>query len=112
MGTSNTNMLRSLIVFALAALALASAASYDEAVKPLTLSIDESWLLRVNASTHYDDPKPNGCLSDEMAIQIQGVGGDVCTPKCPTSTVRSSAPRAPTIPVEKPPAGPSRVSGS
>lgn len=52
-----------------------------QAVKPLTLSIDESWLLRVNASTHYEDPKPNGCLSDEMAIQIQGVGGDVCTPQ-------------------------------
>eukprot|EP00750_Incisomonas_marina_P018921 INCI3175.1.p1 GENE.INCI3175.1~~INCI3175.1.p1 ORF type:complete len:474 (+),score=56.04 INCI3175.1:71-1423(+) len=32
-------------------------------------------------STHYGDPK-NGCLSDEQAIQITGVDGDVCSPAC------------------------------
>ena len=31
--------------------------------------------------THYGDPK-DGCMSDEMEISIQGVGGDFCTPKC------------------------------
>jgi C1A family cysteine protease len=31
--------------------------------------------------SHYEDPK-NGCQSDEIAIQITGVAGDVCSPKC------------------------------
>jgi len=30
---------------------------------------------------HYEDPK-NGCRSDEVDIQIQGVQGAVCAPKC------------------------------
>mmetsp|Transcript_8107 Transcript_8107/g.26084 ORF Transcript_8107/g.26084 Transcript_8107/m.26084 type:complete len:454 (-) Transcript_8107:466-1827(-) len=32
-------------------------------------------------STHYGDPKL-GCLSDEMEVQIQGLGGDFCTSSC------------------------------
>merc|ERR1712146_721674 len=35
----------------------------------------------LNATTHYGDPKA-GCESDEVAIQIQGVTGDFCSPKC------------------------------
>merc|ERR1712146_268934 len=31
--------------------------------------------------THYGDPK-NGCMSDEIEVQIQGISGDFCTPKC------------------------------
>ena len=34
-----------------------------------------------NATTHYGDPK-QGCMSDEIAVQIQGVSGDFCTPTC------------------------------
>lgn len=34
------------------------------------------------ATTHYEDPKPSGCESGEMAIQILGVAGDFCSPKC------------------------------
>jgi C1A family cysteine protease len=32
-------------------------------------------------STHYGDPAA-GCMTDEVAIQIQGVTGDFCSPKC------------------------------
>jgi hypothetical protein len=38
--------------------------------------------LVLDNSTHYEDPKPNGCRSDEEAIQITGVSGDFCTPQC------------------------------
>merc|ERR1711912_221330 len=31
--------------------------------------------------THYGDPK-GGCESDEQAVQVQGVPGDFCSPKC------------------------------
>jgi len=31
--------------------------------------------------SHYEDPK-DGCQTDELAIQIQGVTGDFCSPKC------------------------------
>ena len=34
------------------------------------------------SGSHYEDPKPNGCLADELDIQIQGLAGDFCTPKC------------------------------
>merc|ERR1711968_272601 len=44
------------------------------------------------ASSHYEDPKPNGCRSDEQAIQIQGVTGDFCTPKCSGMTCPSDVP--------------------
>jgi hypothetical protein len=33
------------------------------------------------SSTHYEDPK-DGCQSDEVDIQIQGVTGSVCAPSC------------------------------
>jgi len=33
------------------------------------------------STSHYEDPK-NGCQSDETALQIQGVSGDFCAPKC------------------------------
>ena len=32
-------------------------------------------------NSHYGDPKA-GCQSDEIAIQITGVAGDVCSPQC------------------------------
>jgi hypothetical protein len=46
----------------------------------------------VNASSHYEDPKPNGCRSDEEAVQIQGVKGDFCTPKCTGTTCPTDVP--------------------
>jgi len=33
------------------------------------------------SSGHYGDPK-NGCASDEQSVQITGVQGDFCSPKC------------------------------
>merc|ERR1712054_545854 len=37
-------------------------------------------------------PNANGCLSDEVGIQIQGVKGDFCTPKC-TGLLKMSCPQ-------------------
>merc|ERR1711907_262661 len=65
-------------IFAFALMAVA----YSAPAKPLTVAIDPDFLAAMANSTHYEDPKPNGCLSDEVAIQIQGIKGDFCTPKC------------------------------
>jgi C1A family cysteine protease len=35
--------------------------------------------------THYGDPKPDGCLSDELAVQVEGLSGDFCSPYCSSS---------------------------
>ena len=43
-------------------------------------------------STHYGDPAA-GCMTDEVAIQIQGVNGDFCSPKC--GLFKAQAPRRP-----------------
>merc|ERR1711972_702229 len=40
--------------------------------------------LALTNPTHYGDPK-TGCESDEMAIRVQGVPGDFCSPKCSSS---------------------------
>merc|ERR1719337_614825 len=32
-------------------------------------------------TTHYGDPKA-GCLSDEIEVQVQGLGGDFCSSAC------------------------------
>ena len=34
--------------------------------------------------THYGDPA-TGCEKDEQAVQVQGVSGDFCSPKCSSS---------------------------
>merc|ERR1712087_1097699 len=41
------------------------------------------------ARSHYGNPMPSGCLSDEIAARIQGANGDACFPRatnnrCPT----------------------------
>merc|ERR1711907_620964 len=78
--------------FFLAAFALASAATNQETPSNI-LTIDPDWLQRnVNTSTHYEDPNPNGCLSDEISIQIQGVSGDVCTPRCTDNSCPQDVP--------------------
>lgn len=41
--------------------------------------------------THYGDPK-GGCEPDESAFLIQGVTGDVCTPKCAAGECPSDVP--------------------
>merc|ERR1712224_1145290 len=51
-------------------------------VQRLTLTLDPAFLAAMANATHYEDPKPNGCRSDELAIQIQGLTGDFCTPEC------------------------------
>merc|ERR1712054_84172 len=35
-----------------------------------------------SGKTHYEDPNDGGCQSDEVDIQITGVTGSVCSPKC------------------------------
>ena len=66
----------------LACLALIAAAMAIPHTGPaITVTFNAEWLNRT-ATTHYEDPKPSGCSSDEVSIQIQGVAGDFCTPKC------------------------------
>jgi len=51
--------------------------SYPVATKTSTLR------LHVAANTtHYEDPKPSGCQSDELAVQVTGLDGDFCSPYC------------------------------
>jgi len=40
---------------------------------------------------HYGDPA-GGCESDEQAIQVQGVSGNFCSPKCAGSSCPSDVP--------------------
>merc|ERR1711907_154256 len=49
-------------------------------------------LMMANTSSHYEDPKPNGCQSDEQAVQIQGVKGDFCSPQC-TGLFKTTCPK-------------------
>merc|ERR1711959_307348 len=73
------DMFRAALALALVACALAAPAT-------MTLTLNNEWLrANTTATSHYEDPKPNGCQSDEQAIQIQGVAGDFCTPKCDSS---------------------------
>merc|ERR1712046_500298 len=72
-----TSMMK--IVLAVAVLAAVACAA---PAKPVTLELSPEFLATLANSTHYEDPKPNGCLSDEISIQIQGVKGDFCTPAC------------------------------
>merc|ERR1711939_838288 len=37
------------------------------------------------SATHYEDPK-DGCQSDEVRLQIQGVSGSICAPTCGSSS--------------------------
>jgi len=50
-----------------------------EKVQPALLSLVAA---KVEANpTHYGDPK-TGCESDEMAVRVQGLSGDFCSPQC------------------------------
>merc|ERR1712127_383325 len=42
--------------------------------------------------THYEDPNAGGCQSDEVDIQITGVSGSVCSPKC-TGIFKTKCPK-------------------
>jgi len=59
-------------------------------VAPVTMSIIPG--LRMDASSHYEDPKPSGCQSGEVNIKIQGVKGDFCSPACSGSTCPADVP--------------------
>merc|ERR1712205_73320 len=48
--------------------------------------------VRMDASSHYEDPNPNGCQSGEVKIQIQGVKGDFCSPACAGSVCPPDVP--------------------
>merc|ERR1712196_482197 len=76
------------IAIALAIVAVAFAAPMG----PLKLTVDPEFVAAMANSSHYEDPKPNGCLPDEQAVQIQGLSGDFCTPKC-TGILKMSCPQ-------------------
>ena len=55
-------------------------------------ALEVSFVANVGTNpTHYGDPK-NGCESDEQAVQVQGVSGDFCSPKCSGMTCPSDKP--------------------
>jgi len=62
----------------------------EQLQEPLMVQLAPELLEDTNG-THYEDPKPNGCQSDEQAIQIQDVKGDFCTPKC-TGILKTKCP--------------------
>jgi len=35
--------------------------------------------------THYEDPKPSGCMADELSVEVEGLAGDFCSPYCSVS---------------------------
>ena len=35
-----------------------------------------------DADSHYEDPNSGPCQEGEKAVQIEGVGGSFCSPKC------------------------------
>jgi len=43
-------------------------------------------------TTHYGDPAKGPCLNDEQKVQITGLAGDFCSPKCSGSTCPSDLP--------------------
>ena len=76
-------MFRATLALALVAVALSAPATMTLTLRPE---------FAANASSHYEDPKPSGCQSDELAIQIQGISGDFCSPKCSGTTCPSDVP--------------------
>lgn len=70
----------------------ASAARVPEQIKLLQKAyehrppIERHWTVALAASgTHYGNPA-NGCQADEEAVQVQGLSGDFCSPKCSSTT--------------------------
>merc|ERR1711924_296086 len=86
MGTTRTRM--KLAIGALAIVAVAAAAPMG----PLTVTVDPDFVAALANVSHYEDPKPNGCRSDEQSVQIQGLKGDFCTPQC-TGILKMSCPK-------------------
>jgi len=60
------------------------------AATPITMTVMRG--LRMEDSSHYEDPKPKGCQSGEVNIKIQGVKGDFCSPACSGSTCPADVP--------------------
>ena len=55
-----------------------------------TVSIIPEFLPRLNP-THYGNPT-GGCLTDEVAVQIQGLTGDACIPACASGSCPTDVP--------------------
>eukprot|EP00470_Lotharella_oceanica_P005831 CAMPEP_0170177522 /NCGR_PEP_ID=MMETSP0040_2-20121228/10435_1 /TAXON_ID=641309 /ORGANISM="Lotharella oceanica, Strain CCMP622" /LENGTH=135 /DNA_ID=CAMNT_0010420195 /DNA_START=18 /DNA_END=425 /DNA_ORIENTATION=+ len=66
----------------IALVALFAIAFAHPQTEKVSAALDKDFLMAyLNATTHYGDPK-DGCESDEISAQIQGVQGDFCTSKC------------------------------
>merc|ERR1711959_692988 len=79
------------IVAALCLAAVATAIPTKIEAQQKTLVLELIPGLGVDATSHYEDPSPNGCQSDEVKIQIQGVQGDFCSPPC-TGIMKTKCP--------------------
>jgi len=60
------------------------------ALTPVTMSLMPG--LRMDGASHYEDPSPDGCQSDEVKIEIQGLKGDFCSPACDGSSCPTDVP--------------------
>ena len=54
-------------------------------------------LLACASATHYENPAPNGCMSDEQAVQITGVTGSFCSPDCASAACPTEYVSDPTL---------------
>lgn len=60
---------------------MAAATTFSSTLEKSTLVLADDF--KATTTTHYEDPKASGsCESGEMAVQIQGVAGDFCSPSC------------------------------
>jgi hypothetical protein len=49
-------------------------------------SYPEATSVAAPPNSHYEDPNPNGCQSDEEDVQITGLQGSFCSPSCSASS--------------------------
>ncbi len=70
--------------FIATALLVASACAYEVTMAKFVLNSTAN-------PTHYGDPS-GGCMTDELAIQVTGVAGDFCSPKCKATSCPTDKP--------------------
>lgn len=74
--------------FSAATLAIGECAKENDCLPTHVAAVEKHWTVETNNvgnGTHYGNPA-NGCESDEEAVQVQGISGDFCSPKCSSTT--------------------------
>jgi len=76
--------------FTLIALVAALTAGYAPE-KTFDAIVRKRYIVDSQVNGHYGDPY-SGCASDEKAVSIQGLAGEVCTPSCTSSACPTDVP--------------------